>query len=335
MSDVGLDYAGRSPGAAAVKAAGYQFVARYLSRYTSKVITKAEYDDMTNNGVGVVVVFEDYANQALKGYAQGVSDVQFALDQANGIGWPADRPIYFAVDFDISDAQKPAVGEYFKGVASVIGIGRTGGYGGYWLVKYLFDSGLITYGWQAVAWSGGNREARAHLFQRLGGVTVNGTQCDVNDALKADYGQNNTNGGTDMTRDEAAEISLYARIGIDFESVAEANTHAEDDINHIVADPAYAGGLMKALKEQGANWPKAADLLVNFDKYQKAAYDNGFADGKATVPPVPIPTPTPDPAPNPAPDPTPTPDPVPGTPAQSFVDKAIKWLKTFFGVKGA
>jgi len=190
MATLGLDYAGNSPGSAAVKAAGFSFVARYLSRYSGKVITKGEYDDYTNNGVGVVLVFEDYANQALQGYAQGVADAQVALAQANALGWPSDRPIHFAVDFDINDAQKPAAGQYMQGVISVLGLGRTGAYGGYWWIKYCVDNGLASFFWQAVAWSGGQIHPSATLFQQLGGTVVNGTSCDINQALKTDYGQN-------------------------------------------------------------------------------------------------------------------------------------------------
>lgn len=207
----GLDYAGRSPGAAAVKAAGFGFVARYLSRYTSKVITAGEYQDMTNNGVGVVLVFEDYANQALNGYNQGVSDAQFALAQARGIGWPEDRPIHFAVDFDISDAQKPIAGQYMRGVASVLGLGRTGAYGGYWWIKYCADNNLAAANarWQAVAWSGGNIHPTATLFQQLAGTVVNGTSCDINQALKADFGQNI--GVEEMIQDTDNEYARWAR----------------------------------------------------------------------------------------------------------------------------
>lgn len=189
----GLDYAGSSPGAAAVKAAGFSFVARYLSRYSAKTIKKPEYDDMTGNGVGVVLVFEDYANQALNGYAQGVSDAQVALAQANALGWPADRPIHFAVDFDIAPDQKPVAGEYMKGVASVIGLSRTGAYGGYWWIKYCDENNLAAPNarWQAVAWSGGMIHPTATLFQQLAGTNVNGTDCDINQQLKADFGQNN------------------------------------------------------------------------------------------------------------------------------------------------
>lgn len=190
MSDIGVDFAGTPPGSAAIKGAGFQFVARYLSRYSAKTIKLPEYNDYMANAVGVALVFEDSATQALAGYNQGVLDAQFALAQANALGWPSSRPLYFAVDFDISDAQKPVAGAYMQGVISVIGLARTGAYGGYWWVKYCADNGLASYFWQAVAWSGSNRESRAHLFQQLNGTNINGTAVDIDNALKPDYGQN-------------------------------------------------------------------------------------------------------------------------------------------------
>jgi hypothetical protein len=292
---LGLDYAGSSPGAAAVKAAGFDFVARYLSRYSAKTIKQPEYDDMTNNGVGVVLVFEDYANQALKGYDQGVADAQVALEQANALGWPANRPIHFAVDFDISDAQKPIAGEYMKGAISVLGLARVGAYGGFYWIKYCAENGLASFFWQAVAWSGGQIHEATTLFQRLGGTVVNGTSCDINESLKDDFGQSNATitEGKKMNKDQAAELALYIRL-LAFESVDQANSHSEDDVSHMLADPAYAGAIAKAV--YSGEWQVPAYKAGHYDADTKAKYDEGLADGKASVPTT-TPTPTPSPAP--------------------------------------
>ena len=57
------------------------------------------------------------------------------------------------------------VASYFRGVNSVLGVNRTGGYGGYWTINRLFNSGLIRFGWQTSAWSGGLWDPRAQLQQ--------------------------------------------------------------------------------------------------------------------------------------------------------------------------
>jgi hypothetical protein len=288
---LGLDYAGSSPGAAAVKEASFDFVARYLSRDNSKRIKKPEYDDMVSNGVEVVLVFEDYANQALKGYDQGVADAKVALEQANALGWPEDRPIHFAVDFDINDAQKPIAGQYQKGAISVLGASRVGAYGGYWWIKYCVENGLSASNanWQAVAWSGNLIHGAATLFQRLGGTTVNGTECDINEALKDDFGQSNATitKGKKMTLEQAAQLALYIRL-LSFESVEEANSHSEDDVKHMLADPAYAGAIAKAVYE--GEWQVPAWKAGHYDALIKEMTDLKTV---TVSPPQPIPTPTP------------------------------------------
>jgi hypothetical protein len=78
---------------------------------------------------------------------------------------PVSSPIYFAVDFNETAGQAGAVASYFRGVNAVLGVNRTGGYGGYWTISRLFNSGLIRFGWQTSAWSGGRWDPRAQLQQ--------------------------------------------------------------------------------------------------------------------------------------------------------------------------
>ncbi|MEY9907101.1 hypothetical protein ABIA35_003326 [Catenulispora sp. MAP12-49] len=104
-------------------------------------------------------------------------------------GMSAGRPIYFAVDFDAAPGQQTAINAYFDGAASVLGYGRTGAYGGYYPVQRLFDAGKITWGWQTYAWSGGQWESRTQLRQVQNGITVDGADCDQDQAWAADYGQ--------------------------------------------------------------------------------------------------------------------------------------------------
>jgi hypothetical protein len=104
---------------------------------------------------------------------------------------PADRPIYFSVDFDAQAADQAALFAYFDGVASVIGLQRTGVYGGYNTVKWLFDAGKIKWAWQAYAWSYGNWDSRAQLRQVLNTITAagDGGCCDKDEAVAPDFGQ--------------------------------------------------------------------------------------------------------------------------------------------------
>lgn len=190
MTSNGLDFAWSKPRVVDIKGGGYVFVCRYHSYDDSgKNLTKAEADSYRNNGIGVVSNWEYSTTAALNGYNQGVTDAKAAVQQVAECGGPSNAVIYFSCDWDASDAQKPTIGQYFKGVASVIGLARTGAYGSYWVIKYLFDNKLITWGWQTYAWSGGLWDTRAQLRQVQNGIKVGGADVDKNTAQVAVFGQ--------------------------------------------------------------------------------------------------------------------------------------------------
>ncbi|MEV6963782.1 DUF1906 domain-containing protein, partial [Hamadaea sp. NPDC051192] len=186
----GIDYSWGRPDPSAIVAAGYSFVCRYVSwSTTGKNLTRAEADALRDAGLGIVTNWEYSANEALNGYSAGVENATEAYRQAIACGMPSNRPIYFSVDFDATEAQQSAINSYFDGVASVLGRSRVGAYGGYYVIKRLFDAGKITWGWQTYAWSGGSWDSRAQLRQVQNGITVDGADCDRNEARAADFGQ--------------------------------------------------------------------------------------------------------------------------------------------------
>ena len=187
---LGIDYSWGRPRPSAVVAAGYTFVCRYVSwSTTGKNLTRPEADALRAAGLDIVTNWEYTAAEALDGYSAGVSNAREANRQALACGMPSTRPIYFSVDFDASAAQQPTINAYFDGIASVLGRNRTGAYGGYYVIDRLFDAGKISWGWQTYAWSGGNWDTRAELRQVLNGITVDGADCDRNEARAADFGQ--------------------------------------------------------------------------------------------------------------------------------------------------
>ena len=186
----GVDYAWARPSPSGLRSAGYTFAARYLSYDTTgKNLTASEARALRAAGVDVVSNWEYGASDALKGRTRGISDAQEALRQANAAGMPAGRPIYFSVDFDASASQQAVINDYFDGVASVLGLARTGAYGGFYPIKRLFDAGKIAYGWQTFAWSGGQWDPRAQVRQVRNGVTIAGGDCDIDEAQVQDFGQ--------------------------------------------------------------------------------------------------------------------------------------------------
>jgi hypothetical protein len=195
----GVDYSWDRPSPAALWAAGYRFVVRYLSNNTTgKNLTLAEAEQLHAAGLATVSNWEDGAEAARNGFGQGASDARTAAAQHVACGGPPNRPIYFSVDYDVPDAapgsndpaaKLGAVAAYYRGVASVIGLARTGAYGGYWTISRLFDAGLIRWGWQTFAWSGGRWDGRAHLRQTAIDVVVAGAACDIDESGVADFGQ--------------------------------------------------------------------------------------------------------------------------------------------------
>ena len=182
----GVDYSSGRPSGAALAAAGVGFAARYVSHTSSKNITASEAADLAAHGVWTVLVWETTANRAGAGKSAGIADATEALAQATAAGMPAGRPLYFAVDWD---ANPSVVVPYFQGVASVLGLDRTGAYGGYKVIKYLLDHGLIAWAWQTAAWSGGQWDARAHIRQPATTVRINGVACDNDTSQQEDFGQ--------------------------------------------------------------------------------------------------------------------------------------------------
>jgi hypothetical protein len=189
----GIDYSFDRPSPVSLKSAGYAFVCRYLSvSGSAKNLTKAEAKKLTAAGLKIVCVWEhygDWAHDLKGGRASGVSQAKTAAGEFKACGGPSGKPIYFAVDFDASAEQLVTVGHYFQGVAAEIGLKRVGAYGGYATIKHLFDAGLITYGWQTLAWSGGKWDARAQLRQVAVEQTIHGAAADLDVSHAADFGQ--------------------------------------------------------------------------------------------------------------------------------------------------
>ena len=187
--DFGIDYAWGTPDYSALVKAGVKFACRYLSYDKAKNLDAAEARALAAHGIDCVVVWETTANRALAGRAAGQADAREADRQAKACRMPKGRPIYFAVDFDASEADQALVNAYFKGVGSVLGKRRVGVYGGLWPVRRLLAAGLVTYAWQTYAWSGGRWESKTHLRQYSNGHRLAGVSCDYNRATADDFGQ--------------------------------------------------------------------------------------------------------------------------------------------------
>ena len=182
----GLDYSFARPNLAVVKSQGYDFVCRYLSWLpNSKVIGPGERDYILGQGLNLALNWECDARDGLGGSSAGDAHGREAVRQAINLGYPRGSSIYFSYDWDVTEGQQNIVNAHARAAGQhVLDSGyRMAAYGGYYLIKRLFDAGLIDDGWQAFAWSGGNWDKRAALRQIRNGVTVGGGDCDIDQAV--------------------------------------------------------------------------------------------------------------------------------------------------------
>ncbi|MFC9432675.1 peptidoglycan DD-metalloendopeptidase family protein [Nocardia sp. NPDC057030] len=86
----GLDFAGGRPGAAAIRAAGFGFVVRYLSHggpsLPGKQLLPEEAEDYRAHGVEIVSNWESWGDRMREGRAAGREDAQAALAQVLACG---------------------------------------------------------------------------------------------------------------------------------------------------------------------------------------------------------------------------------------------------------
>ncbi len=204
-----VDYSVIRPSVAVLKTAGITAVGRYIGwdsepgfRSIGKNLTKAEAGQLTDAGIAVFVSFEYAADAVTKGAAQGRADGQLASRQLAAVGAPRGVTVYFAVDFDISDyaprlAETPAhaaaklgpAAAYFTAIADLNPAYKIGIYGGYWACSRALDAGLAAMAWQTVAWSGGQRDPRAVLYQVAGTTALGGADVDIHESTSPDFGQ--------------------------------------------------------------------------------------------------------------------------------------------------
>ena len=212
-----VDFAVRQVSPEQIKAAGYDGALVYVSElrpgatFDFKPVTREYTDGLIAAGLHVVSIYQfgkpgwpNAPSDVTRGYDGGVADAQTALRLHGAAGGPNSAPIFFSVDEDISaDTWKSTAIQWFRGINSVLGIERTGIYGGARQVGWAIGDGVVghsttpgyRWAWQTRAWSGGAREPAAVLFQREvvtasdPGAIIDGVSVDVDDVLAPDFGQ--------------------------------------------------------------------------------------------------------------------------------------------------
>lgn len=184
--------------AAKAKAAGFDFVGRYLvPEGMGKHLTRDEARAISGAGLGILCVWETYESRAAEGAGAGGVDGAKAYQCARAVDMPEDGIIYFAVDFDAQPHHMAGIAEYLKAARAQTGPYSVGVYGSYRVVEEMSARlpGLCRGFWQCVAWSGGALSTHRTVYQRVwsGGAeaqsaaAVLGFGVDINDCgdLKA------------------------------------------------------------------------------------------------------------------------------------------------------
>lgn len=206
-----LDYSTNKPPIGALKAAGVTGVGRYIGwdsvpgfHSIGKNLTRAEAQRYLDAGIEIFLAFEYAADAPSHGAGQGRSDGNLAMSQLAQLGSPPNMGVYFAADYDIPDfaphlpdtaanamEKLGPLGQYWASIKALKHPYEIGAYGGYYLIKRLFDAKLITLGWQTVAWSGGQRDVRAQIYQLASNPPIAGADIDIREhtASALDYGQ--------------------------------------------------------------------------------------------------------------------------------------------------
>ena len=211
-----IDFADRLVPPDQIAAAGYAGAVVYVSEsrpganFDFKPVSRGYADELRAAGLHVVSNYQygkpgwPTPSDFTRGYDGGVADAQTALQLHAAAGGPDAAPIFFSVDEDIDgEAWKTLALPWFRGINSVLGVQRTGVYGGSRVCGWAVGDGVIgnsssvghRWAWQTKAWSRGEREATAVLYQSVvvtasdPGVLLGDVHVDEDDVLAADFGQ--------------------------------------------------------------------------------------------------------------------------------------------------
>jgi hypothetical protein len=211
-----IDFAERLVAPDQIAAAGYAGVVVYVSEsrpganFDFKPVTREYADALRAAGLQIVSNYQygkpgwPTPSDFTRGYDGGVADAQTALRLHAAAGGGDSAPIFFSVDEDIdTDTWKTIAVEWFRGINSILGTDRTGIYGHSRACAWAIGDGVIghsttaghRWAWQTKAWSHGEREPTAVLYQAVvvtpsdPGVLLGGIHVDEDEVLAADFGQ--------------------------------------------------------------------------------------------------------------------------------------------------
>jgi hypothetical protein len=206
---------------------GYKFVVRYLSPASWKswkALTADEAQMLSEIGLQIMSVWETTAGAAGEGTKSGRDAGIFALQAAKEVGQPEGSKIYFAVDFEPQTSQYAAIADYFIAAGKEIPGYVLDAYGCKAIIDYLQSRGIITNGWQTLAWSHGQRNPHISVYQSAIDIPIHGIQADSDESY-GNEGWWNTLGIQAMTADDANKVIAFLKAA--YGTTGDAEAHIE------------------------------------------------------------------------------------------------------------
>lgn len=171
-----------------IRAAGHSGVVNYVSlsrpgsSFGAKPITRPYAESLTAAGLVIVSNYQygkpggSAPSDFTRGFNGGVADAHTAWQLHTAAGGGQSAPIFFTVDDDINrDTWNNVALQWFRGINSVLGVQRTGVYGGINVCQWAAADGVIgnsrtaghRWAWQTRSWSHGQVDPAAVLYQRI------------------------------------------------------------------------------------------------------------------------------------------------------------------------
>lgn len=194
------DYSAGRPSGAALRAAGYGGVIRYVGLGSAgKRITAPEYIELTNAGIRVLLVAElgtadawGSDNNPANAYARGKAYALMALNDARMLGIPDSVGIAAAADAHaVNQAQINCAVQYATGFRDVLGYQRAGFYGFFETLNAVHDANVVSWYWKCGTMPTMSEAKWVHFWQRNSAPTirfVSGVQTDVNEEYNSIVG---------------------------------------------------------------------------------------------------------------------------------------------------
>jgi hypothetical protein len=182
----------------AIVADGRGFVCRYYANSGAKQLSIQELQNLRSVGLKVVVVWEDGlpTSSSYFSFTKGVDDGTSAYNDGLQIGQPAAIPIYFAIDYDATDADLAGgINDYLNGVALGIKTAANGAsenpigvYGSGATCRFALSRGLATYSWLAMSAGWRGNDFPDWNIRQSTGVTYGNIDVDFDESSGADFG---------------------------------------------------------------------------------------------------------------------------------------------------